>query len=128
MATETALVTGGCGCIGFSVVKALLQEPSISKVHVFSRNPSKNLHPEVEYHAGSLTSEKDIESIFSIVQPTVLFHIASPIMSGTGSTTANEYYKVNVGGTKKLLDCANKTGVVKVSDVLRAEITYAVQI
>ena len=80
---DIELVTGGCGCVGFHVVKALLEEPSVAAVHVFSRNPSQNRLPGAIYHAGNLTSDGDIRSLITDVQPTVIFHVASPISSGS---------------------------------------------
>jgi len=109
---QTALVTGGCGCVGFHIVKALLDDPSFSSVHVFSRNPNHNLLPNVEYHAGSLTSEKDVNAVLTAARPTVIFHVASPVSSGN---TANEkvFYEVNVQGTKNLLNYAINSSTVK---------------
>ena len=65
MAAEVALVTGGCGCVGFHVVKALLNYPMFSSLHVFSRNPTINQQSGVGYHVGDLTSDTDVAFAFS---------------------------------------------------------------
>jgi len=108
----TVLVVGGCGCVGFHVVKALLDDSSSSSIHVFSRSPYRNLLPHVQYHAGSLTSLSDIQDVLQNVKPTVIFHVASPLSSGN---TANNklFYDTNVQGTKYLLDCARNLQSVK---------------
>ena len=108
----TVLVTGGCGCVGFHVVKALLDNRSCSTIHVFSRNPNRNLLPGVQYHAGSLTSLQDIQDILQKVQPTTIFHVASPISSGNNANN-KLFYSTNVQGTKYLLDCARNLPFVK---------------
>ncbi|KAL9122803.1 MAG: hypothetical protein Q9187_000648 [Circinaria calcarea] len=106
------LVIGGCGCVGFHVVKALLEEPSCSSIHVFSRNPYHNRLPGVQYHAGSLTSFEDIRSLFETIHPTVVFHVASPLSSGNDANN-KLFYDTNVQGTKYLLDRAGNTPSVK---------------
>ncbi|CAG8961398.1 hypothetical protein HYFRA_00013346 [Hymenoscyphus fraxineus] len=107
MAANTILVTGGCGCVGYHIVKALLEESSSSEIHVFSRNPTQNRLPKVKYHAGSLTNPEDLKSIFSSIQPTVVFHVASPTSAGN-TASAKLFYDVNVEGTKALLTCAQE--------------------
>jgi uncharacterized protein YbjT (DUF2867 family) len=50
----TVLVVGGWGFLGSLLVEKLLEEPSVSSVHVISRNPTKNLNPKAKYHAGDI--------------------------------------------------------------------------
>ena len=112
MAFEVALVTGGCGCVGFHVVKALIEDRSCSSIHVFSRKPNRNRLPGVQYHSGDITSDEDVRALFEKIQPTVVFHVASPVSSGND---ANEqvFHKANVEGTMRLLDCSKDTKSVK---------------
>lgn len=113
MAKEVALVTGGCGQVGYFVVQALLSNKIYSSIHVFSRNPTHSLHPGVQYHAGSITSERDISTIISKIKPTVIFHCASPITTGN-KAKASDFHAVNVTGTKLLLEAATKSPCTKV--------------
>ncbi|MCJ1317031.1 hypothetical protein MMC15_002352 [Xylographa vitiligo] len=108
----TVLVIGGCGCVGFHVVKALLEDLSCTSVHVFSRNPNINLLDNVQYHTGSLTSVEDIRAVLQKIQPKVIFHVASPISSGNNANN-KLFYDTNVLGTKHLLDCARNIQSVK---------------
>ncbi|CAG8958486.1 hypothetical protein HYFRA_00009800 [Hymenoscyphus fraxineus] len=112
MSGEIALVTGGCGQVGYFVVKALLSDETYSSVHVFSRNPTHSLQPNVQYHAGSITSESDIAAVISKVKPTVIFHCASPIT--TGGAKASDFHSVNITGTNILLGLATKNEYTKV--------------
>jgi sterol-4alpha-carboxylate 3-dehydrogenase (decarboxylating) len=107
------LVVGGCGFIGYHVVKALLAEtrPAFS-VHVMSRNINKNQLSRAEYHTGDFTSEKDVTGILEAVQPVVIFHVASPVPSGNGSND-KFYFDTNVEGTKTLLRLAAACKSVK---------------
>ncbi|CAG8979478.1 hypothetical protein HYALB_00012078 [Hymenoscyphus albidus] len=100
MEAHTILVTGGCGCVGYHIVKALLEESSSSEIHVFSRNPTQNQLPKVEYHAGSLTNPEDLKSIFSSVQPTVVLHVASPTSAGN-TASAKLFYDPLLPTTSK---------------------------
>jgi sterol-4alpha-carboxylate 3-dehydrogenase (decarboxylating) len=113
MSEVKVLVIGGCGFIGYHVVKALLAEknPTFS-VHVMSRNINKNQVPKVEYHTGDFTSEIDVQSILAVVQPVIIFHVASPVPSGNGSSD-KFYFDTNVEGTKTLLRVAAGCSSVK---------------
>ncbi len=113
MSEIKVLVIGGCGFIGYHVVKALLaeKEPSFS-VHVMSRNPNRNQVPRAEYHAGDFTSEEDATKILAAVQPVVIFHAASPVPAGNGSSD-KFFFDTNVVGTETLLRVAAACKSVK---------------
>ncbi|TGO20652.1 hypothetical protein BPAE_0277g00030 [Botrytis paeoniae] len=108
MDDEVVLITGGCGCMGYHIVQVVLQEPYFKSVHVFSRNPTINLLPGVSYHSGSLTSPEDIKTLFDLIKPTLIFHVASPVSFGN-TANANLFYEINVRGTQNLLDCAARS-------------------
>jgi sterol-4alpha-carboxylate 3-dehydrogenase (decarboxylating) len=113
MSDIKVLVIGGCGFIGYHVVKALLAEKNPTfEVHVMSRNINKNQVPRAEYHTGDFTSEADVTAILEAVQPVIIFHIASPIPSGNGSSD-QFYFETNVEGTKNLLRVAAGCSSVK---------------
>lgn len=113
MSDIPVLVIGGCGFIGYHVVKALLAEKSPSfSVHVMSRNINKNQLPKAEYHTGDFTSEKDVTSVLEAVQPVIIFHVASPVPAGNTSSD-QFYFDTNVEGTKTLLRVAAECKSVK---------------
>lgn len=65
----TVLVIGGCGFLGSLLVGMLVEEPSVSSVHVISRNPTENLNPKAKYHAGDI-SHRFVNAFYLI--PTIL--------------------------------------------------------
>lgn len=105
MSLGTALVTGGCGCVGYHVVKALLAEPTCTAVHVISRNPTRSRLSGAQYHAGDLTVDADLRRVLDAVQPDVIFHVASPVSSGNDASQTY-FYEAIVDGTKRLIDHA----------------------
>lgn len=112
MSLGTVLVIGGCGCVGFHIVKALQKDGLCSSIHVFSRNPNHNRLPGVEYHAGSLTSSSDIARVLSETKPVIVYHVASPVSSGN-NVNEKVFHEINVKGTQLLLDLVKTTPSVK---------------
>jgi sterol-4alpha-carboxylate 3-dehydrogenase (decarboxylating) len=103
------LVTGGCGHLGSKFVKALLNEPTCSAIHVVSRNPTTNLHANVKYHNGDLANNDQIPNILAEIKPHVIFHCASSDYLAPDQ----EMWQTNVMGTRILLQCAAAAPSVK---------------
>ncbi|KAL8687904.1 MAG: hypothetical protein Q9218_006053 [Villophora microphyllina] len=111
MFEATILVVGGCGFVGFHVVKALLEE-QVWSVHVISRNPSRNQIKGANYHIGSLSSLGQLQAAFAKIQPDVVIHAASPVSAGN-SGGERQFRETNVHGTRNLLNVAISTGHVR---------------
>jgi sterol-4alpha-carboxylate 3-dehydrogenase (decarboxylating) len=105
---NVALVVGGCGQLGYGITKALLNDPTYVAVHAFSRNPTINLLPGAKYHAGSVTDRDCIDKLIREVEPTIIFHCASPSYD-SGNSYPKLFHDVNVQGTRNLLDSALKS-------------------
>ena len=101
------LVTGGCGFVGFHIVRALQATNRCSAIHVLSRNPTRNLLPDVSYHAGDLDSPDVVVALLAQVRPTVIFHAASPLHTAPHSML----HAINVAGTRNLLEIARQYSV-----------------
>lgn len=102
---DSVLVVGGCGFLGFHLVRCLLGDPDCSTVSVLSRTPTRNRLPGVSYHAGDITSPEAVQSLLNELKPRVIIHAAAP--SGhavTGSVSV--YQETNIKGTANLLACA----------------------
>ena len=104
------LVVGGCGFVGHHVVSQLLE--SCSRVAVFDLRTTRNRHASVDYYDGDITDGKAVELVLQKVRPQVVIHTASPVVASFEGNTAL-YHKVNVGGTRTLLECAGQSGCVK---------------
>ena len=105
------LVTGGCGFLGFHLIKCLLQDPVYSPIVSVNRNPTVNLQDGVIYRAGSVTDRNFITSLLQEFKPRVIFHTASPRFNDPVKT--REFVDTNVKGTSILLECAAESGSVE---------------
>jgi sterol-4alpha-carboxylate 3-dehydrogenase (decarboxylating) len=130
----SVLVIGGCGFLGHHIVSQLLPSTQIS---VLDLRTTRNRLPSVTYYDGDITSSTAVMSVLEQAKPQVIIHTVSPVL-GPGLTDL--YYKVNVEGTRNLLECAGKVGFVKafvytssasvvhdsVSDLINADETFPV--
>lgn len=104
------LVTGGCGFIGYHLVKGLLALEPESEIHVVDINISRNTHAGVSYHKCDITSAANVEAVFLQAKPRTIFHIACP----DSMIQQPDIFKyVNVNGAKNLLSVARKVGTVR---------------
>ncbi|MCJ1434437.1 hypothetical protein MMC27_003805 [Xylographa pallens] len=103
----TILVIGGCGFLGYHLISALRTDTSItySSIHVLSRDPRNNRHPNVTYHSGDIEDATCLPPIFSQVAPRIIFHCASPATYHPGAT-ASFFHRAIVTGTKNVLAAA----------------------
>ncbi|MCJ1391881.1 erg26, C-3 sterol dehydrogenase [Xylographa bjoerkii] len=111
----SVLVVGGCGFVGFHIVRHLLQDSSCTAIAVLSRNPNRNLLPGVSYHTG------DIEDVESIQHPSVLASVytsTSSVVAGSEHVFVDESHPVR-DSTIKANDYSKTKGLVDAL-VLRA--------
>jgi sterol-4alpha-carboxylate 3-dehydrogenase (decarboxylating) len=111
---KSVLVVGGCGFLGHHIVHAVFNtyEQGL-KMSVLDLYTTKNRHPDATYYTGDITSPSQVQRILSIVKPIVIVHTASPTAMSTKPSARTMFYKVNVEGTRNLLECAHAIGNVK---------------
>lgn len=99
------LVVGGCGFLGYHLVRHLLADSESGDVHVVDRDISKNLHGNATYVSGSITDGELLHSLVSEIKPRVIFHMASP-MASLPASREGEFLETNIKGTEVLLTLA----------------------
>jgi sterol-4alpha-carboxylate 3-dehydrogenase (decarboxylating) len=131
------LVIGGCGFLGHHIVDALQNRPGTT-VSVFDLSVQRNRFPGISYHSGDICSRSDVSNVLEIEKPSVIIHTASP--KPLMLTAMSLYERVNIEGTKNLLDCAIDCGYVRAfvytssasvvhdarSDMMLADETYPI--
>lgn len=116
--SNSVLVIGGCGFLGRHIVSQLL-EPSTSQIFVLDLRTTNNRLPGASYFDADITSPEAVRSVLEKVKPQVIIHTASPTALQDDASAAQKkgakalYHKVNVGGTRTLVEQAGKIGCVK---------------
>ena len=109
----SVIVIGGCGFLGHHIVNQLVQAYD-AQVTVFDLRTTRNRNDAATYHDIDITSEVDVQAAFEKVKPNIIIHTASPAFMGDVGNEGNNrevYKKVNIDGTRILVECAGKTGV-----------------
>ncbi|KAF2754230.1 hypothetical protein EJ05DRAFT_153087 [Pseudovirgaria hyperparasitica] len=102
-------VVGGCGFLGHHIVRVLLEQFPDTRIFVLDlrTESNRNSSPQVSYHAQDITDTAKISELFQQFKLDVVIHTASPVPT----LPKKLLYKVNVEGTKALLQAAQETGV-----------------
>lgn len=114
----SVLIIGGCGFVGHHIVQQLLSSYSCN-ISVLDLRTTHNREAGVTYFDGDITSRDAVLSVFQKAKPNVIFHTASPAGATPGQSNRVKrasnalYHKVNVEGTKNLLNCAADIKTVK---------------
>ncbi|RHZ61445.1 C-3 sterol dehydrogenase/C-4 decarboxylase family protein [Aspergillus thermomutatus] len=102
---STVLVTGGSGGLASQILQLFSQRGCKSLHSIDLRPPSHRLNG-VTYHLGDLTDVDAMRQIVHEAKPDVVIHTASPKFD----TPDHIMYKVNVEGTKNLVQIAKESG------------------
>jgi nucleoside-diphosphate-sugar epimerase len=111
---KRVLITGGAGCIGSNLTKALLKADPEKIVIIddlsasFEWNIPK--HPKVVFIHGSILDEEKMKRAFSY-KPHYVFHLAAHFANQNSVDHPETDLLVNALGTLKTLEYANLTGV-----------------
>jgi nucleoside-diphosphate-sugar epimerase len=111
---KRVLITGGAGCIGSNLAKALLKaDPErIVVIDDLSASFEWNIpkHPKVVFIHGSILDEEKMKRAFSY-KPHYVFHLAAHFANQNSVDHPETDLLVNALGTLKTLEYANLTGV-----------------
>ncbi|GMM43559.1 sterol-4-alpha-carboxylate 3-dehydrogenase (decarboxylating) [Pichia kluyveri] len=109
---DSVLLIGGAGFLGLHIVQQFWEQSPRPEIHVFDIRPLPDkiskyftFDPKkIQVHVGDLTSKDDVTKAIKESNPSVIVHSASPI-HGLGQEI---YEKVNIHGTKNLIECAKE--------------------
>ncbi|PWN26682.1 hypothetical protein BDZ90DRAFT_221121 [Jaminaea rosea] len=120
---ETFLVIGGCGFLGHNLASALIGRGE-SKVHIVDVRPPPQhlLLDKATYHTGDITELNSIKDVIFKVKPDAIFHTASPVAVASLSQQIME--KVNVEGTRNVVEAAKATNVRKLIFTSSASVVF----
>jgi sterol-4alpha-carboxylate 3-dehydrogenase (decarboxylating) len=117
MAKESYLVVGGAGFLGNAIVDMLLNEGET--VSVFDLVQPNDADSRLEhFYKGDITNPKDVEH--ACKGKTVVIHTASPIHGKPAAV----YHKVNVDGTRNIIDACLAQKVSKLVYTSSAGVIY----
>jgi UDP-N-acetylglucosamine 4,6-dehydratase len=114
------LITGGTGSIGRQLVKFLLNNTSVRRVIVFSRDELKQLNLREEFNndarlrwfLGDVRDLKRLQRAFYQVENVI--HAAALKQVDTGEYNPSEFVKTNILGSQNIVDAAIESGVKRV--------------
>lgn len=107
------LVTGGAGYIGSTAVEIMRHQGfEISVLDDCSTGHADSVPSGVRFVQGSLLNENEIAQ--ALVGVDAVIHFAGKSLVGESVEKPDLYQRVNVGGTRNLLDGMHKVGVKKI--------------
>lgn len=108
------LITGGAGFIGAHVVRAYLEAGhQVAAVDDLSAGERQNIPKEVPFYRVSVCDQEALEEILDRERPDVVNHHAALVSVRESHRQPARYQRVNVQGTRNLLQAGHKVGVRK---------------
>lgn len=109
IALGSIFITGGCGLLGFHIVKHLLEHGHPPKdIFVFDISTQNNRHEGVTYVRGDIGSKSEIRSALDRAKPNVIINTASPDAIKPGKTI---FERCNILGVQNIIECAQERSI-----------------
>ena len=107
------VVTGGAGFIGSNIVKLLVkkghQVTVIDNLHTGSLSRLENIDNKILFHKVDIRDVEKIKEIITDIDG--IFHQAALTIVSESFLKPDEYFDVNVNGTKNIFTLANELGI-----------------
>lgn len=121
------LLIGGAGFLGLHLIEEFSKHEPAPQISVFDVRPLPKIPSyftfdpkKIGFFQGDITSSEDVINAIEKSGCDVIVHLASP-MHGLSQSI---YEKVNVEGTKNLIECAKKTAVKALVYTLSAGVIF----
>ena len=109
---KNILITGGAGYIGSHVTELLLKnKKKIFIVDNLSTGYKKLINKKTKFYKADILETAKIKKIIINNKIDSVIHLAAALSVGESEKNPNKYYKINVKGTKKLLEALTGTSV-----------------
>jgi sterol-4alpha-carboxylate 3-dehydrogenase (decarboxylating) len=105
------VVIGGNGFLGHHIVDLALSQWTTKSVTSIDLRCQHNRNPLAAYHECDITDSARLQSLLEELKPDVVIHTASPTASGETKTANALFKKVNVDGTRSVIDACHEAGV-----------------
>jgi len=117
---KAILITGGTGSLGKALTRILLQNTSVRKIAIFSRDELKqhdmksefNNDPRLRWLLGDIRDLSRLEIAFHGID--FVIHAAALKQVDTGEYNPMEFIKTNILGSQNVIDASIKSQVSKV--------------
>lgn len=105
------LVTGGCGFLGYHLVKRLVEVEPESQVIVVDLQTSRNrVEGKIEYIDGDISDKQGLRNVLTQWKPQTIFHVASPTPL---RSDIELYERSTLDATQSLLQLSAEIGSVQ---------------
>ena len=112
------MVIGGCGFLGHHVVKLLVRDylpkKTATAVSVADLRCDRNRQPDsagVQYFEADITNAERMAAVLAEARPDVVIHTASPAVQALTNVSDALFYKVNVEGTRTVVEACKAAGI-----------------
>lgn len=132
---SSVIVIGGCGFLGHHIVNLLLKQHPEASISVLDLHTNHNRFPNVQYFDGDITKPEEVRAAYRGAKAQVIINTVSPVTE----LGKEIYFKVNVDGTRTLLEVAaeekipvfvytSSAGVVtdNINDLINVDETYPI--
>lgn len=104
-------VVGGCGFLGNHIVQEIFRaDKDRTSITVVDIQVPKEQHEQATYHSVEITQRDQVERVLRSARPSVIIHTVSPNPFEKDHSVLE---KVNVVGTRNVVECAEELGTVK---------------